>query len=798
MPIVENLPTTTLEVIFETTAIMPEYQREFAWKAEQLENLLNSLHAHLINKQQVGIPNIDPFFFGNMITVGVAAGARTPIVDGQQRLTAIQILVSLIRDYAIERGEFRRAYDLDSTFVWKPNGDLFNGGEMRIEPRDTGIGNMNPKEALLRISSLGFTTPYTLEVTAIVPSGTPGEYDLDLRITGAGRKRNWRAPWKLGVGFELIFSGGARFRLTQHVPCNANLPTLTGTFVGAPAAVNDTVNLTIGQKQGAPPPTDDRRTRVWAAWEKLRTFVPRILDQWYPVGAAAAPPAAHLNNLEQYLQQMKALLENTTVSISRFEAPGPAMKHFLTVNDFALRENLHTLDMIRATIEHIKGSGIQGAYVNNAAKQLANNTANTALNTQFNLLEETIWIASGKKPDYTDKFFERFLVAIDERKDDGQRYKSDLLFTAINKKYFLPNDENGLWNKQEVVDALKLMNEHAKYMKRAENDWNGGVPAHCQNEDLYLRIARDGPYDVWIPVYMAVAYRLNRHMPVPADAHGAITPGEYTDIMTRVMKALTYVDVAGRILPDSAEPPLPKVTMQSVWGRIRNWITPFLQIKDNNNYPWFENAVITMCRDINTWFAAEGIVYETAAGAPDPALLAAKFTMSNPKARTILQLLEWNWAGGGVPVATYFLPKTTQQRLRWEVEHVQPKSIPAGGYPWGGYGAANEDEWIELRNRLGNRMLLIKRQNMHLSNNEFGWKKSRAICRTRLPSTNVGGVITLGPVCGGNCHYDSLTGGTVTQWDARYNAIAVWDGTQIDDWESHMLTTLVAILPTPS
>jgi len=60
-----------------------------------------------------------------------------------------------------------------------------------------------------------------------------------------------------------------------------------------------------------------------------------------------------------------------------------------------------------------------------------------------------------------------------------------------------------------------------------------------------------------------------------------------------------------------------------------------------------------------------------------------------------------------------------------------------------------------------------------------------------------------GPPCqgfssAGNGHYDLLAGGTVTQWYARETATVVWDRVRIDDWEDHILTTLVTILPTPS
>lgn len=794
MPTVVNLPGQTLGSIFTNTVIMPDYQREFAWGSKTLSNLLDSLNQHLINHDQI-LPAVpDPFYIGNMITVNAAG--RIPIVDGQQRLTSIQLLAALIRDYAISREQYDGAYTIDENFVWKRDANNYSNGKMRVLPRNSGPGNLNPRESLLWISSLEFEFPTELEVLSVTPTPGAGTSDVQVQLYGGGA---FNAPWFLGVGLKIEFEDGI-LELTSPVPQGALGATLRGDIIAKPGPgavlppsinIGDRAKLKIGKKNGAPPP-NDKRTRVWKAWARLSDVVNERLNEWYPRGAAALPPAPHLATLDQYLNQFEALLTNSTVSVSQFALAGPAMQHFLTVNDFALRENLNALDMLRATVQKIIDSP------NNPPLAAApNRVANRTISDAFRDLENAIWTNVGKDPSYSNKFFVRFLLSRGIRDDDGDRYSVENCFSGISENFIIAHNANGRWNKSMISENLRMMVDHATYMRKADADWSVAVAGHNLDEEFYLRVLRDAKFEQWIPVYMAGAYRMNRNLGLPLGTSN-ITTAEYEIEMKRLLMSLTYVDVAGRILGKAST--LNSCAGNAVWGRINNWITPLVTLTDTSNDVDLTAALDAIRDDINLWFSPANldITYDLA-GAPgtvDPRLLVPTFTMSNSDAKTIMQLLEWNWGAhrGAVSALTYFLPQNTIARLRWEVEHIQPKSpaaAVAAGFPWGGYGARTRVAWDENSNRLGNRLFLIQRQNRHLSNNEFSWKKEQPRCA----ATIVGG-----GVCGGNYHYGTIRANkaNVQQWWAIFNRKRIWTTARITEWERHILTELVRVLPRPT
>lgn len=68
---------------------IPKYQREYAWKREQVEELLNDLWG-----------NQEGYFLGTILCINQTTDAlkenTLEIIDGQQRLTTISLLYSTI------------------------------------------------------------------------------------------------------------------------------------------------------------------------------------------------------------------------------------------------------------------------------------------------------------------------------------------------------------------------------------------------------------------------------------------------------------------------------------------------------------------------------------------------------------------------------------------------------------------------------------------------------------------------------------------------------------------------------
>jgi len=73
---------------------IPPYQRPYAWETEQVEELLNDLLEAMAPQT-----NADGFYFlGSIVLVKMPAKPDSEVVDGQQRLTTLTILFSVIRD----------------------------------------------------------------------------------------------------------------------------------------------------------------------------------------------------------------------------------------------------------------------------------------------------------------------------------------------------------------------------------------------------------------------------------------------------------------------------------------------------------------------------------------------------------------------------------------------------------------------------------------------------------------------------------------------------------------------------
>ncbi len=82
--------------------LVPHYQRPYSWREEHWRTLWNDIH------ELVQEPDSKPHFMGSIVTSparSVPEGVeKRLLIDGQQRLTTILVLLTLIRDRARERG----------------------------------------------------------------------------------------------------------------------------------------------------------------------------------------------------------------------------------------------------------------------------------------------------------------------------------------------------------------------------------------------------------------------------------------------------------------------------------------------------------------------------------------------------------------------------------------------------------------------------------------------------------------------------------------------------------------------
>lgn len=79
---------------------IPGYQRPYAWTTEQAGEMLDDLLTAARCEHK--LENSDPYFLGSVVLVKAEGDATAEVVDGQQRLTTLMTLLSVIRGFLPE------------------------------------------------------------------------------------------------------------------------------------------------------------------------------------------------------------------------------------------------------------------------------------------------------------------------------------------------------------------------------------------------------------------------------------------------------------------------------------------------------------------------------------------------------------------------------------------------------------------------------------------------------------------------------------------------------------------------
>ena len=82
-------------VLSKGTFIIPDYQREYDWDESEISELLDDLEK---------VENDESYFIGHMVFEGKFTGNTFKVIDGQQRITTLTIMLSVIRDIFYEKG----------------------------------------------------------------------------------------------------------------------------------------------------------------------------------------------------------------------------------------------------------------------------------------------------------------------------------------------------------------------------------------------------------------------------------------------------------------------------------------------------------------------------------------------------------------------------------------------------------------------------------------------------------------------------------------------------------------------
>lgn len=76
---------------------IPLYQRPYAWETEQAEALLDDL-LDFLGDGNTPIDETSPYFLGSIVLIKSDDSTKAEVVDGQQRLTTLTILLSVLRE----------------------------------------------------------------------------------------------------------------------------------------------------------------------------------------------------------------------------------------------------------------------------------------------------------------------------------------------------------------------------------------------------------------------------------------------------------------------------------------------------------------------------------------------------------------------------------------------------------------------------------------------------------------------------------------------------------------------------
>ncbi|MEU3769382.1 DUF262 domain-containing protein [Amycolatopsis keratiniphila] len=109
--------------------VIPDYQRPYAWGVEQATLLLDDLYEAM--SRDPG----DPYFLGSIVPVKESSAPLAQVIDGQQRLTTLTILLSVLRELCDNPAD---ADNLDK-LIWEPGDtiqDLASRPRVRLRRRD--------------------------------------------------------------------------------------------------------------------------------------------------------------------------------------------------------------------------------------------------------------------------------------------------------------------------------------------------------------------------------------------------------------------------------------------------------------------------------------------------------------------------------------------------------------------------------------------------------------------------------------------------------------------------------------
>ena len=112
---------------------IPKYQRPYSWGEEESETLVDDL-LQFLDEQPENILDADPYFLGSIVLIKEDKVAKSEVVDGQQRLTTLTLLLSVLRKLS----DTEIAEDIETRIFQKGSKTLLTSDKprLKIRPKD--------------------------------------------------------------------------------------------------------------------------------------------------------------------------------------------------------------------------------------------------------------------------------------------------------------------------------------------------------------------------------------------------------------------------------------------------------------------------------------------------------------------------------------------------------------------------------------------------------------------------------------------------------------------------------------
>lgn len=344
-----NDPTTD-------TLRIPDYQRDYSWPRSLVEQLFEDLSEYRQDTPVAQIPD-SPYYLGNLVIHD--SNNAWDIVDGQQRITALTLLTTALRDVALDNELYSLGAEIHSVLIAS---NIWDGHYLDAKCEDPA-GNWaniqnHENRATVRFYQHYFKNHVDYEVEYIGP--VMGAHAAIAQMEISPVKAHFSISIPAPASHPTIyFDNNITFRMQSKDPLHPNhggtstisagdqiervigiltIPAGQSLNPGDVGRVKSIMNQrSWWNNQFGPPPTYQpaQTTRVPKAYWKLKNQFKDDID-----GMIAAA-------IQDRLQHWFTVIRNLAFTITKFEELEAAVFHFEKMNDKSYSLSLDAGDLMR-------------------------------------------------------------------------------------------------------------------------------------------------------------------------------------------------------------------------------------------------------------------------------------------------------------------------------------------------------------------------------------------------------------------------------------------------------------------